>query len=210
MRFKSIGLEWAVTAFLLGVVSAHAAPPDQKQNIYNVFQSVQTQTQTKPTTTVNPNLLNATQPLTRLPKFVLTPPASVCLFNPVDAPDRTLRTICRSIMKCIAFPGGRTVTPEIQEELADTCVRDLAEGEARQLWNNLGYEPENTFTTSQMREEITSGRATVNVTGFCNCMNSIANQSCETIEGLISTPTDYANFENLIPETPDCESVFGP
>lgn len=100
------------------------------------------------------------------------------------------------------------VPPEFQEELANTCIRELSEGEAIQLWNDFGHEPENTFTTSQMRNEIVAGRAAVNTTAFCNCMGTISSLSCDTIERSLNNHTDYANFENLVPETPDCASAL--
>jgi len=93
--------------------------------------------------------------------------------------------------------------------MADQCIRDISEGEARQLWNNLGQEPENTFTTSQLRNEILAGRATVNTTSFCSCRAAIYALDCEAIDAALNGPGDYANFENLIPETPACGSVFG-
>jgi len=192
-------------SMFLSTVFLWAAPPEKSNNVFNIFQSVSP----SKTTTVNPNVLKPVQPSIRLPKFVLPPGTFTCLSNPADAPERIVATICRTIMKCIGFPGGREATPEIQDEFANICIRDLAEGEAIQLWNNFGHEPENTFTTSQMRNEIIAGRATVNTTAFCSCMSAISSLTCPTIEASINSHTDYANFENLVPETPECGSVFG-
>ncbi|HEX5036630.1 MAG TPA: hypothetical protein VFX30_05685 [bacterium] len=187
----------------LTATTLFAAPPNSKSNVFPL-------TPSKTGTTilhVDPSLLKAVQPI-RLPKLV-TPLNFTCLARPTDAPERIVATICRSVAKCTVIPGKDTSPPEVQEELTNICIRDSA-SEANQLWNNFGRVAENTFTTAQLSEEISAGRTTVNTTAFCNCMNAISSQSCETIEGSINNSTDYANFENLVPETPDCDGVFGP
>jgi len=156
--------------------------------------------------TLRSQLLNVYTTKFPLKNFIIRLPLLGCINYPSDAPQYTLSTICRAISRCVSLPGGGT--GDVSSMAYDACMAGLAEGEDRQLWNNLGAVPENSLWTSQLRAAILEGRFGVNAPALCGCMADISALTCEQISSFINGPYDFGNFENLIPETAECEGAF--
>lgn len=108
--------------------------------------------------------------------------------------DLLIEELCAAVARCDAT-------------LTESGCASAMEGEAgRQIWDDFGLEPENAFTTAQVREAIDDGTVSVDEALLPECLHELA-EACDN-EGESVAIGSYGNVENLILEDGACPEVL--
>lgn len=108
--------------------------------------------------------------------------------------DALFEALCAAVARCDA-----TLT-------SPACLAAM-EGEAgRQIWDDFGLEPEDAFTTAQVREGIADGSITMDESVLDDCLHEMV-EVCDN-EGEAVPIGSYENVENLILEDGFCSGLL--